>query len=122
MIIIGGFILFLIITFAVKIAVKESLYEFKEDMAKGFEPNISGEIVAKDKDYGLVKLRDIEVLSNTELEEVIQLYQNKGFRKENYEQYKKYAKVLNELKEMDYFTEEQLSSKMDKLKKHFKVD
>jgi hypothetical protein len=122
MIIIGGFISFLIITFAVKIAIKESLYEFKEDVYKGFEPNKSGEITAKDKEYGLVRLRDIEVLCNTELEEVIELYQNKSIRKEDYEQYQKYAKVLNELKEMDYFTEEQLSSKMDKLKKHFKMD
>jgi hypothetical protein len=122
MIIIGGFFLFLIITFAVKIAIKESLYEFKEDIDKGVEPNKSGKITAKDKEYGLVRLRDIEVLSNIELEEVIELYQNKSGRKEDYEQYQKYAKVLNELKEMDYFTEEQFSSKMDKLKKHFKMD
>lgn len=122
MIIIGGFILFLIITFAVKIAVKESLYEFKENIDKSLKPNKSGEITTEDIDCDLVKLRDIEVLSNTELEEAIELYQNKSVRKEDYEQYQKYAKVLNELKETDYFTEEQFSSKMDKLKKHFKVD
>jgi hypothetical protein len=122
MIIIGGFILFLIITFAVKIAVKESLYEFKECIAKEFNLSKSGEIIVEEKDCGLVKLRDIEVFSNTELEEVIELYQNKSVRKENYEQYQKYAKVLNELKEMDYFTEEELYSRIDKLKKYFKVD
>lgn len=34
--VIGGFILFLIIAGAVKMAVKEALYEFKEDIVKEF--------------------------------------------------------------------------------------
>jgi hypothetical protein len=33
---IGGFILFIIIVGSVKIAVKEALYEFKEDVVKEF--------------------------------------------------------------------------------------
>lgn len=33
---IGGFVLFLIIAGAVKMAVKEALYEFKEDIVKEF--------------------------------------------------------------------------------------
>ena len=35
-VIVSGFILFLIIVNAVKIAVKEALYEFKEDIIKEF--------------------------------------------------------------------------------------
>lgn len=35
--IIGGFFLFLIIAGAVKMAVKEALYEFKEDMVREFD-------------------------------------------------------------------------------------
>lgn len=37
LVLVGGFFLFLIIAFAVKMAVKEALYEFKEDMVKEFD-------------------------------------------------------------------------------------
>lgn len=40
---IKGFILFMIIAFAVKIAVREVLYEFKEDLIKEFGLNKANE-------------------------------------------------------------------------------
>ncbi|MHC1682165.1 MAG: hypothetical protein AB6733_04365 [Clostridiaceae bacterium] len=42
--------------------------------------NKHNETITEDKDLGLVKLRDIDVLSNPELEEVIELYQKKSIR------------------------------------------
>jgi hypothetical protein len=80
------------------------------------------EVTTDKQDLGLVKLRDIEVLSNTELEEVIALYQNKGSKKKEYEQYEKYKRVLNELIEIGYLSDEQYSIKISKLKKYYKVD
>jgi hypothetical protein len=102
--------LFIIIYFSVRLAIKPLLKKPKEE-------------IKEDEDFGLVKLRDIEVLSNDELEEVIKLCQNKGALKKDvdYEQYQKYAGVLNELKEKGYFTEEQYLSKINKLNEYFKI-
>lgn len=108
-IIISSIIQFVIIYFAVRLAINSLV-------------NKPEEIITNNQDGGLVKLRDIEVLNDIELEEVIELYKKKSVKRQDYEQYEKYAKVLNELKEMSYFTEEQYLSKMDKLKKYFKVD
>ena len=57
----------------------------------------------------------------TELEYVIKLYQNTNAQNGDYEQYQKYEKVLNKLKKIDYFTDEEYSSKIDKLKRYFKL-
>ena len=79
------------------------------------------QIIMYKNGFGLVKLREIEILSPIELEEVIELYQSRGAKREGYEQYQKYAKVLNELKVMDYFTFEEYLSRVDKLRKYYKV-
>ena len=81
----------------------------------------SEEIIKDSHDFALVKLRDIEVLNDTELEEVIEIYQKKSINKEDYEQYQKYVKVLNELKQLSYLTEEQYFDKLDRLKDYFRV-
>lgn len=106
---IWSIILFGVIYFSVRLAINPLL-------------NKQEEPIKDNEDFGLVKLRDIAILSDAELEEVIGLYKNKGVKEEDYKQYKKYEKVLNELKEMGYFTEEQYSAKVDKLKKYFEVD
>ena len=85
----------------------------------GKRENKSGEVLTKNKEVELVKLRDIEVLSNDELKEVLELYHNKNLIKEEYE---KYENLLNELKDIGYFSYEEYSSKINKLKKYFKVD
>lgn len=102
-------LLFIIIYSAVKLAISPLLDK-------------SEDIINDSKDFGLVKLRDIEVLNDTELEEVIELYQKKSINKEDHVQYQKYAKILNELKQMGYFTEEQYLDKLDRLKDYFKVN
>jgi hypothetical protein len=101
--------LFFIIYFSVRLAISPLL-------------NRHDKIIEDKQDFGLVKLRDIELLSDTELKEVMELYQNKSDREKNYEVYKKYAKVLNELKEMGYLADEQYSIRLNKLNKYFNVD
>ena len=121
----GGFflisiVLFTIIYFAVRLAINPLLSN-------------QGEIVAEtdsDKQISeLIKLRDMDIFNNDELESVIKQYQNKKDKKNyknvdygDYEQYKKYAEILNELNEMDYFTAEDYCIKIDNLKKYFEVD
>ena len=102
-------LLFAIIYFAVRLAIIPLV-------------NRPEEVFTYKQDFGLVKLRDIDVISPTELDEIVELYQKKGAKNENYEQYQRYEKVLNELKWMEYFTNEEYLGKMDKLKKYFKVD
>jgi hypothetical protein len=104
-----GIILFFIIYFSVRLAINPLV-------KKQNEPSIS------DNNFGLNKLRDIEVLSNKELEEVIMLYQNQSRAGKNSEQYNKYAKVLNDLKEMKYLDDEQYLIKLSKLKAYYKVN
>ena len=102
-------LLFAIIYFAVRLAIIPLLYR-------------PDEVITYEQNTGLVKLKDIDVLSPTELNEIIELYQKKGAKNKDYEQYQRYEKVLNELKGMAYFTDKEYSYKMDKLKKYFKVD
>ena len=109
-------VLFSIIYFAVRLAINPLLRDH-------------GEIVTEtDSDkqiFELVKLRDMEIFNNDELESAIRQYQNKNDKSDSYgdyEQYKKYAGILNELKEMGYFTDERYCNRIDKLKKYFEVD
>ena len=100
---------FAIAYFAVRLAITPLLY--KQD-----------ESISYKQDFGLVKLRDIDVLSPAELEEVIRLYYKKGAKKEDYEQYQKYAKVLNELREMNFFTDDVYLCRMNILKDYFNIN
>ncbi|QUH19490.1 hypothetical protein [Alkaliphilus sp. B6464] len=101
--------LFAIIYFAVKLAITPLLYK-------------SEEVVTNKQDFSLIYLRDIEILNNTELEDVIKFYNDKNCKMEDYKQYQKYVKVLNELKEFGYYTDEAYFIKVEKLKKHFKIN
>ena len=102
-------LLFVIIYLAVRLAIKPLLNKQDDDNADTEE-------------YGLVKLRDIDVLSNTELEEIIELYQKKRDNKQENKLYQKYKLILEELKEMGYFSDGQYVNKMHILKKYFNVD
>lgn len=97
---------FAVIYFAVRLAISPLLYKSDEE-------------TAYDQDFGLVKLRDIDVLSPAELEEVINLFQNGDIRKESNKEYQKYEMVLKELKRINYLTDVQYSNKLDILKKYF---
>ena len=101
-------VLFLIVYFAVRLAIRPLLY--KPD-----------ETTTYNQDAGLAKLRDMDVLSAAELDQVIKLYQQRGIKKESYEEYQKYATVLKELNKIGYFTEDVYLSRLDKLKKHFEI-
>lgn len=67
----------------------------------------------------LIKLRDIGLLSDTELEDAIELVQNKSAIKETYEQYQAYERTLTELKKIGFLNEEQYAEKSDSLKMYF---
>jgi hypothetical protein len=51
----------------------------------------------------------------------VKIYQDKGVKNKEKEQYQKYSKVLNELKEIGHFTEEEYSIKMNMLMEYYKV-
>lgn len=48
----------------------------------------------------LIQLQDIGILSNPELEEIIEVYQRKHDKRQENEQYQKYAMILGEPKEI----------------------
>jgi hypothetical protein len=104
-------VLFTIIYFAVRLAINPLLRR-------------QGEIVTNTdtQNFELVKLRDMGILSDAELEWAIKRYRRKNDRNEGYEQYQKYAEILNKLKEMGNFTDERYCNRIDKLKKYFKVE
>jgi hypothetical protein len=99
-------LLFAIIYFAVRLAIIPLINEPEED------------IIYK-QDFEFVKLRDIGIVTPIELEEIIELYKNRDVKNEDNVQYQNYVKTLNELKEVGYFTDEEYSTRIDKLKKYF---
>ena len=103
-----GFILFIIIFGAVRLAIGPLI-----DAVEADEKSID--------ESGLTNLGNIGVLSEKELNDVIQIFYNKGYENREYETYLKYAKVLNELKETNYFKEEAFNEKMEKLKNYYGV-
>lgn len=104
-------VLFAIIYFAVSLAINPLLRR-------------QGEIITDtgNQNFKLVKLREMKILSDAELEWAIKRYQNKNDKSQGYDQYQKYAKILNELKEMGHFTDERYCNRVDKLKKYFEID
>jgi hypothetical protein len=102
-------LLFAIIYFAVRLAISPLLNKESEE---NLESN----------DFGLDYLRDIGVLTNTELRDIIELYNNIGSRKSDFEQYEKSVRVIDELKKLDYLTEEEYLDKISKLKRHFEQE
>lgn len=108
-ILLSGIFLFAIIYFAVRLAIIPLINEEDED-------------ITYKQDFGLVKLRDIDILSPSELDEVIKIYYSKGIQNSSNEEYHKYAKVLNELKSCGYFTDEEYLVRLNKLKVYFKIN
>lgn len=104
-ILVYSLILFVIVYLAVRLAINPLLDEENFD--------------TEDEELELIKLRDIGVLSNTELEEIIEFYERIRSRKQKREQYRKCQMILEELKEMGYFSDEQYADKIYMLKNHF---
>lgn len=106
------FILFYVMKAAVKSAIDEIQIKAKIDEKCETDKEDAGKLIA---------LRDMEILNDTELEEVIEIYKSVRTNKENNEQYLKYSKVLCELKDIEYFSEGQYADKSDMLKKYFNI-
>lgn len=107
------FILFFVMKAAVKSAIDDIDVKIKKESQS--EPD--------QENYDeLIKLRDIELLSDNQLEEVISLYQAEKVNKENYDAYIKYSKILAGLKEREYLSLEDYNDKSEKLKRHFNID
>lgn len=104
----SSLLLFTIIYFAVRRAISPLLERTETESRETY-------------DFSLTFLRDIEVLSVSELDEVIKVYQDKSIRNKNYEQFSKYAKVLLELKEMKHFDDIVYQEKLNKLKRYFEI-
>lgn len=103
------FILFIIIYLAVRLAINPLIPK----------PNEQEDDKDSENNVGLVKLRDIEVLTNTELEEIIELYHSKSIRNKDKQQYDKYSKVLKELREIGFFTYEEFAERIEKLNEYY---
>jgi len=101
-----AFVAFIVIYLAVRLAINPLIPR-------------STDIDANKQDNGLVKLRDIEVLNNEELKEIIEIYSNKSMENKEHQQLQKYTKVLSDLKEIGYFTDEEYMKRMDKLKDYY---
>jgi len=110
---VSSFILFYVMKAAVKSAIDDIQIKAKKD--------VKGVIDKNDADK-FVELRDMEILNDTELEKVIESYKNIRTNKENNEQYLKYSKILSELKDIEYFSQDQYVDKSNMLKKHFNID
>lgn len=94
-------------------------------LISGAMTETNNELKEVQNDYdesSLIHLRDIEVLSNEELEESIILFGKQPLKDNKHEEYLKYQKIINELQEKGYFTDEILREKIKKLKIYYKID
>ncbi len=110
---IAAFILFYVMKAAVKsalddIRVQKNKDNLEEAVNEGFEE--------------LIALRDLELLSDSELEEAIVIFKNDKANKENFDRFHNHLKTLDDLKEKGYFSDDQYNGKINKLKRHFNVD
>ncbi|AGA67910.1 hypothetical protein Desdi_0364 [Desulfitobacterium dichloroeliminans LMG P-21439] len=93
-----------------------------ERVYKGSKINKADErLFTKEDESGLIKLRDIEVLSNSQLEEVIEIRKKKADKNENHELYQKYKKMLDGLKQDGFLDEGEYFTSLDKLEEHYRV-
>jgi len=101
-------VMFVIVYLAAYLAVKPLLMNLKQQQEPSVEEKISG----------LEKLRDIDIIDQTEFEEMKAQYLNDGKKREKYEEYLDY---LYDLKENGYSSKDYMD-KIAKLKKHFNVE
>lgn len=109
---IASFILFFVMKAAVKSALDDIRVMKKDSRSKMDRAGIKE----------LIALRDMELLSDAELEEVIAIYKDENGDKEACRQYTKYAGILNHLRENEYFTDEQYNEKINALKEHYHLE
>ena len=110
---VASYILFYVMKAAVKSAIEDIEIKAKKDIKI---------IIDKEDSDKLIELRDMEILNDTELEQVIESYKSVRTNKENNEQYLKYSKILSELKDIEYFNQDQYVDKSNMLIKHFSID
>lgn len=111
-----GIVLF-ILFFLMKAAVQSALDDERHESAK---KSLHQNIDKEDFD-NLIALRDMELLSNSDLEELIAIYKKGKVSTDAREQYSKYSKVLNDLVEKEYLNQEQYNDKIDLLKIHYNI-
>lgn len=80
------------------------------------------EAVDNNDEASLIHLRDIEVLSNEELEDAIKLFNGQSLKDKEDGEYLRCLKVLNQLKERGYLTDNILKEKIINLKSHYNID
>lgn len=98
-----GILLFFIIFFAVRWAISPLIPQEKYE-----EQNMN--------DFNLVKLRDIGVFDNNELEEVIRLFGNRQEQNE----YDRYKKILYDLYRLRFLDDETYEEKQELLYEYYK--
>ena len=108
----------LILFFVIKGAVKAALEDKMERINAVLRRNENNATDAND----VIKLRDFGILSDAELEEAAELYQEAKEREENHKAFIKYEKVLAELKAIGYLNDEQYMDKSNALKKYCNIE
>jgi hypothetical protein len=104
-----GIIIFIFLGFIISFFVRTVIKAAK---------NKSDELIINENDDSLNFLSTIGILSDEELEQVTEIYDKRN----QYKKYEKCFKVLENLKQIGYFTEEQHIERVDRLKKYFKID
>lgn len=108
----------LILYFVIKAAVKAALEDKMERINAVLRREDDNATDAND----VIKLRDFGILSDDELEEAAELYQEAKEREETHKAFINYEKVLSELKEIGYLNDEQYMDKSNALKKYCNIE
>ncbi|CDX04202.1 Hypothetical protein DPCES_4316 [Desulfitobacterium hafniense] len=103
-------VLFIIIFLAVRLAI-QPLCQRPHDGAVNEEGELS-----------LIRLRDIGVLDNDELEEIIRFYNQKNASSKKMAEFERYMKVLSESVKQGILTQEEYAERIKRLRIHYFSD
>lgn len=110
---VASFVLF----YVMKAAVKSAMTDIQNE-AKKAEKAVAHKGAAE----SIIELRYMQILNETEFEHVAVAYERIRANKEKRELYLRYAEILRELKDNEYFNQDQYVDKCNMLKKHFDMD
>lgn len=107
---VGGICLFIIIFFAVRLAIAPLLGELNNKKENIHRDNSS-----------IMDLRNIGIFNYTEINEIMKIYSERGKQNKRNDKFHKYANILKELNELGYLEDEQYKVKLEQLENHYNL-
>lgn len=108
LVILGVIVLYLTIYIAIRMAISE-LLEHKKTVSED------------DQEVGLMQLKAIGILNDSEMDEVVEMYRDRGMREKRFRDFQKYKEILDELNKAGFFTVNEYREKVRSLREYYDI-